>query len=108
MAKKRISKKKETSEYRNEDLAPNRGRSTEKTIPPHEVDDWVGYVPFHYKTEAIHLWDNHFRINIWCAREAEHCLYEKYSIDKSFHVVYNNGKFEDMSNPVRKFDTKYL
>ena len=101
MAKRRKTSKPRT--IANEDLAPDRGISKEKTIPIHELNDWIGYVKNHYKTDAIHLWDNHFRINVWTCEYIEDRVYEEYSIDKSFHVVYNDGKFRVISNPKKEY-----
>ena len=107
MAKKKTTTKKRPS-VSNEDLAPDRGRSIEKTIPIHELEDWIGFVPNLYKLDAIHLFDDHFRVNVWCEEKLDNHIYMKYNIEKSFHVVYKNGKFDDRSNPERKFETKYL
>ena len=106
--KKKRTRAKSGELYNETDLAPDRRISREKAIPIHELDDWIGHVKNHMKTDAIHLWGDHFRINVWCEHEVENCLYPKVSIDKSFHVVYNSGKFEDRSKPERKFETKYL
>ena len=108
MAKRRVGKKNKDKMPSETDLAIDRSVSTEKSIPFHEVEDWVGHVPNLHKIDTIHLWDDHFRINCWCVVQKENMIYESYSIDKSFHVRYNDGKFEDKSNPERKFDTKYL
>lgn len=101
-------KTKKTATHSETSLAPNRGRSTEKTIPEFELECFVGHVPNLHKIDAIHLWGDRFRVNVWCAREVEGHLYEKYNIEKSFHVEYKDGEFVDKSNPVRNFDVKYL
>lgn len=100
-----MAKRKKTAKSKpisNEDFAPDRGVSRDKMIPIHELNDWIGPVKNHYKTDAIHLWDNHFRINVWTSEYVEDRVYEKYSIDRSFHVVYNSGSFRDISNPKTK------
>lgn len=108
MAKRRVSKKTKDNMPSETDLAIDRSVSTEKSIPFHEVEDWVGYVPNLYKIDTIHLWGDRFRINCWCSVQKPNMLYESYSIDKSFHVEYKNGQFVDKSNPKRNFETKYL
>jgi len=34
-------------------------------LPKHKVDLFVGPVKNHYKTDAIHLYDDRYRINVW-------------------------------------------
>ena len=106
-----MKKRTKTSAVANQnqaDLAPDRGASKEKSIPQFDLECFVGYVPNLYKIDAIHLWNDRFRVNVWCANEVGGNLYEKYNIEKSFHVEYKDGEFIDMSNPVRNFDVKYL
>ena len=105
---KKRTKAKTEPKYNETDLAPDRGVSKEKSIPQFDLECFVGYVPNLYKIDAVHLWDDRFRVNVWCAREVEGHLYEKYNIEKSFHVEYKDGEFVDKSNPVRNFDVKYL
>lgn len=110
MARKKTSTK-ANRKYTNEDLAPDNGRDTSKSIPIHELEDWIGYVENLHKIDAIYLgWDNRFRINVYCATKVEGSIYEKYSIDRSYHVRYNNGRFEDKSNQKspKKLNIKYL
>jgi len=100
MAKRRRTSK--SRQITNEDFAQDRGASKERIIPIDELNDWIGPIKNHYKTDAIHLWDNHFRINVWTSEYVKDRVYEKCSIDRSFHVVYNNGTFKDISNPRTK------
>ena len=104
-----MTKTRKTNKVKQEDLAPDRGRNTEKFIPIHELEDWVGHVPNLYKIDAVYLgWDNRFRINVYCSKKVEGSIYERYSIDKSYHVRYTDGRFEDKSRPTKGCKAKYI
>ena len=70
---------------------------TKKVIPKKELTEFVGTVDNLWKTEAVHLWNDNFRINVWTQTQVEGQITTNYKVDKSFFVVYNeaNGSIVD-------------
>ena len=65
---------------------------TKKLIPKHELTEFVGKVDNLWKIEALHLWEDNFRINVWTQTQIEGQITTIYKVDKSFFVVYNEEK----------------
>ena len=63
---------------------------TKKIIPKHELTEFVGEVKNLWKIEAVHLWEDNFRINVWTQTQEEGQITTTYVIDKSFFVWYTN------------------
>jgi hypothetical protein len=57
------------------------------------VAGFVGKVKNHHKTEAIHLYDNKYRINVWTVTKGD--LVDHYIIDRSYFISYDDGKIID-------------
>ena len=76
---------------------PTTDPPTKKLIPKKELTEFVGTVDNLWKTEAVHLWEDNFRINVWTQTQVEGQITTNYKVDKSFFVVYNeaNGSIVD-------------
>ena len=61
-----------------------------KVIPKEQLKEFVGKVENLWKIEAVHLWEDNFRINVWTQTQEEGQITTNYVIDKSFFVCYIN------------------
>lgn len=61
-----------------------------KVIPKEQLKEFVGKVDNLWKIEAVHLWEDNFRINVWTQTQEEGQITTNYVIDKSFFVCYIN------------------
>lgn len=62
-----------------------------KVIPKEQLKEFVGEVENLWKIEAVHLWEDNFRINVWTQQQMEGQITTIYKVDKSFFVVYNEA-----------------
>jgi len=67
------------------------------TIPLDKLKELVGEVDNLYKIEAKHVWDNHFRVNVWTKTYSEGYFCANYMIDKSYFVLYNEDVIVDQT-----------
>lgn len=74
-------------------------------IPISKLENFVGYIKNIYKIDAIHLWDNRFRINVWTEETLDNYVYPKYGIAKSFFVSYEDNEITDRT-PASSTDCK--
>jgi hypothetical protein len=59
-------------------------------IPDIEVKKFVGEVKGLHKVDAINVYEDRYRINVWTVEKAG--LIDKYAIVDSYFVTYSNGK----------------
>jgi hypothetical protein len=62
-------------------------------LPDSLVDNFVGEVKNHYKTDVINVYDDKYRINVWTLTKGgliDHC-----KIEKSYFVAHVGGKIVD-------------
>ena len=62
-------------------------------LPASLVDDFVGEVKNHHKTDVINVYDDRYRINVWTLEKGD--LIDKYKIDKSYFVMHSGGQIVD-------------
>lgn len=79
---------------------PVKIRKSAPTIPISKLENFVGYVKNVYKIDAIHLWDNRFRINVWTEETLDNYVYPKYGIAKSFFVSYEDNEIIDRTTAI--------
>ena len=66
-------------------------------IPLEKLKEFVGEVDNLYKIEAKHVWDDHFRVNVWTKTYSEGYFCANYMIDKSYFVWYNEDVIVDQT-----------
>jgi hypothetical protein len=64
------------------------------------VDDFVGEVKDHHKTDVINVYSNRYRINVWILEKGE--LVDRYKIKDSYFVAHIGGKIIDKTLGVPK------
>lgn len=57
------------------------------------VDNFVGEVKNHLKTDVVHLYDDRYRINVWTVQKGD--LIDKHEISRSYFVVHESGELLD-------------
>ena len=67
------------------------------TIPLDKLKELVGEVDNLYKIEAKHVWNDHFRVNVWTKTYSEEYFCANYMIDKSYFVLYNEDVIVDQT-----------
>ena len=67
------------------------------TIPLDKLKELVGEVDNLYKIESKHVWDDHFRVNVWTKTYTEEYICANYMIDKSYFVLYNEDVIVDQT-----------
>lgn len=67
------------------------------TIPLDKLKELVGEVDNLYKIEAKHVWNDHFRVNVWTKTYSEEYFCANYMIDKSYFVWYNEDVIVDQT-----------
>jgi hypothetical protein len=64
-------------------------------LPDSAVDNFIGEVKNHHKTDATNVYGDRFRIDVWTKETGD--LVDKYTIDKSFFVSYEDGTIKDLT-----------
>ena len=68
----------------------------EREIPDGKLTEFVGHVKSLLKIDAVRLWDDYFRINVWTSVYGDEASVVKSSrIEKSFFVCYREGVIID-------------
>ena len=70
-------------------------QKTSRSIPKNILEDFTGHVRNLYKIDAVHLWDDYFRVNVWTETWEENDVGPKYAIDKSFFMCYDGVELVD-------------
>jgi len=68
----------------------------ERGIPDSKLIEFVGPVKRLFQIDAIQLWDDYFRINVWISTYGnEASVVPSFEIEKSFFVCYREGVIID-------------
>lgn len=62
-------------------------------LPDSMVDEFVGEVKNHHKTDVINVYGDRYRINVWTLKKGD--LVDHYKIAKSYFVVHESGEIVD-------------
>ena len=82
---------------RKKQTQPKEVKQETPIIPLEKLKEFVGEVDNLYKIESKHVWDDHFRVNVWTKTYSEEYFCANYMIDKSYFVWYNEDVIVDQT-----------
>ena len=82
---------------RKKQTQPKEVKQETPIIPLEKLKEFVGEVDNLYKIESKHVWDDHFRVNVWTKTYSEGYFCANYMIDKSYFVLYNKDVIVDQT-----------